>query len=1095
MKETPHSNSPDETISETIPPELAQGTLDALSAHIAIVNSEGVIVAVNRSWKRFGKANGYAQDNGGVGTNYLSACLPADQTPSDDAVGFAAGLKSILAAELDSFEMEYPCDTLEGEMWFNASITLFPGDGPRYVAVAHEDITARKETEKQLELTQFAVDHLKDPTYWAGESGQFIYVNHSAVATLGYPRDELLQMHVWDVDPDVSKEIWADQFKGFKEQGTIVFEGIHRKKDGTRFPVEITGNYIKFGEMELVCGFVHDISERKKAQRELEESRRFLRTIIDSAPVRIFWKDHDSVFLGCNAPLANDVGLEHPEQIIGKTDFDIGVTKKQAERFRADDRAVIDSGMPKLGYEEPRTQPDGTLQWIRTNKIPLTDQQGRMIGVLGTYEDITDQRRMKEAIEKRIVALTRPLDDVQGIAFDELFDLAEIQRIQDDFSEATCVASIITYPDGTPITKPSNFTRLCFEVIRKTEKGCANCFRSDAELGKSTPEGPNIQMCLSGGLWDAGASITVGGKHIANWLIGQVRNESQTEDAMLAYAREIGADETDFMDAFHEVPKMPKAQFDSVAQALFTLANQLSTSAYQNIQQARFIAEESRRTAELRRLSTAIEQSPEVIMITDIKGNIQYVNPIFETTSGYTRDEAIGQNPRILKSGRQGHAFYKNLWKTIASGNIWKGRLVNRRKDGRLYTEERTIAPVKDASGKVSNYVAVGRDISQELLREEEYRQSQKMDAIGQLAGGVAHDFNNILQGIQGFAELLEISLEKGSVNHANICEIRKASHRAAELTQQLLSFSRKKPYNAEELDLNAVLQGTEPLLQILLGGNHVLVLELDDDLPKVMADQGHLTQIIMNLSVNARDAMEEGGRLTIATSSQYLSEDDTEHIPEAIPGSYAVMSFTDTGCGISKEKQLHIFEPFYTTKEVGKGTGLGLSVVYGMVKQHSGWINIYSEIDKGTCFRVHFSTAVSLDPSASSDTALDTPPMVLLVEDDPEVSDMILESLSKAGCDVETAESAEEGLKLFLQNKARIGLLISDMELPGMHGGELADEIRAEDPDLPVLLISGYPDYKNRWKGLEKNGYLFISKPFTGQHIVSAIKEILQGT
>ena len=359
------------------------------------------------------------------------------------------------------------------------------------------------------------------------------------------------------------------------------------------------------GEITKYVGLNLDITERKQMEERLLTSQRITEDIINAIPARVFWKDRDLVYLGCNEEFARDAGFTSPREIIGKDDHAMG-WKAQAALYRADDRQVIDTGCSRLLIEEPQTTPDGKTITLLTSKIPLKDHRGEIIGVLGVYLDITARKRAEELIEKRIVALTRPLD-TGAISFEDLFNPDEIQRIQDEFSLATGVASIITHPDGRPLTAPSNFTRLCSEIIRKTERGCANCFRSDAAIGRYHPDGPVVQPCLSGGLWDAGASIVVGNTHIANWLIGQVRDETQSEEKMRAYAREIGADETAFMGAFHDVPAMSREKFDQIARVLFTLAGQLSRAAYQNVQQARFITEHKHAEEKIKDLLTEKE--------------------------------------------------------------------------------------------------------------------------------------------------------------------------------------------------------------------------------------------------------------------------------------------------------------------------------------------------------------------------------------------------------------------------------------------------------------------------------------------------------
>jgi two-component system, cell cycle sensor histidine kinase and response regulator CckA len=384
---------------------------------------------------------------------------------------------------------------------------------------------------------------------------------------------------------------------------------------------------------------------------------------------------------------------------------------------------------------------------------------------------------------------------------------------------------------------------------------------------------------------------------------------------------------------------------------------------------SRDISERKRSEAEKERLSVAIEQSPEAVVITDLDGAIQYVNPAFVTISGYTFNEALGKN---LKTGEHPPSFYDEMWTTISSGNVWTGHIVNKRKDGSIYTEEASIAPVKDSSGTITNYVAVKRDITQELIKEEELRHAQKMEAIGQLAGGIAHDFNNILQGILGFSQLLECSLEAGTEEFDNAIEIKKAAKRAAELIRQLLTFSRKQPVQLTPININNVIHDAEVLLNVLLGEGFKTVLDLADELPLVNSDPGQLSQIVMNLTVNARDAMPEGGRLTIKTHAVTFSEQDVALLRDGRPGSFVCLSITDSGTGMEEEVKERLFEPFFTTKAVGRGTGLGLSVVYGIVKQNKGWINVYSEIGKGTCLKIYFPVHDNPAPTPPNNQATD---------------------------------------------------------------------------------------------------------------------------
>jgi PAS domain S-box-containing protein len=380
------------------------------------------------------------------------------------------------------------------------------------------------------------------------------------------------------------------------------------------------------------------------------------------------------------------------------------------------------------------------------------------------------------------------------------------------------------------------------------------------------------------------------------------------------------------------------------------------------------ITERRKAEEERMQLSTALEQAAESIVITDPAGMILYVNPAFEQITGYTRREAIGQNPRFLSSGKHDPAFYKKMWDALKRGEVWHGHFINKRKDGILYEEDATISPVRDVSGKIINYMAIKLDVTREVELEGQFRQAQKLEAIGQLAGGVAHDFNNILTSILMQTELSTMENGLASEIRDGFEQIRRDAERAASLTRQLLLFSRRQVMQAHDLDLNESVTNLAKMLQRIIGEDVHLQLHLHPAPLMTHADAGMLDQVVMNLAVNARDAMPKGGRLLIATSGIIVDEKLARQQPDAAAGRYICLSMTDTGCGIPPEVLPRIFEPFFTTKGTGKGTGLGLATVFGIVKQHHGWVTVDTEPGRGTTFNVLLPaiTAVSAPQAAS---------------------------------------------------------------------------------------------------------------------------------
>jgi len=495
----------------------------------------------------------------------------------------------------------------------------------------------------------------------------------------------------------------------------------------------------------------------------------------------------------------------------------------------------------------------------------------------------------------------------------------------------------------------------------------------------------------------------------------------------------------------------------------------------------------------------AVELAAESIVVTDTDGTIQYVNPAFERTSGFTREEAIGQNPRVRKSGNHEEAFYVHVWGQISQGQVWTGHFINKRKDGSLYEEDATISPVRDRSGKIVNFVSVSRDVTREAGLEKQLREAQKMEAVGRLAGGVAHDFNNLLTVIIGYSQLLLIRLPEGEAMRREIEEIKNAGIRAAALTNQLLVFSRKQVVQPTVLDLNVVVAGIVKMLRRLIGEDVDLTTVMAPGLGSVKADPGHIEQVIMNLVVNARDALSEGGSITIETANVELDDEYASQHLEVEPGPYVALSVSDNGAGIDSETRSHIFEPFFTTKEQGKGTGLGLSTVYEIVKQSGGHISVYSEPGLGTTFKVHLPRVNSEAETSSADTKSNHLPRgsetVLLVEDDVLVRRFAGRVLRELGYTVLEASDGEAAFNILREDDAHeITLMLTDIVMPRLGGKTLTDRVRFSRPGLKVLFTSGYAgEAVLNNKFIDENAP-FLQKPFTPSALALKVREVIDG-
>lgn len=508
------------------------------------------------------------------------------------------------------------------------------------------------------------------------------------------------------------------------------------------------------------------------------------------------------------------------------------------------------------------------------------------------------------------------------------------------------------------------------------------------------------------------------------------------------------------------------------------------------------ITERKRAEAERQRLMAAIEQTGEMIMITSPQGSIEYVNPAFERVTGYSREEILGQNPWILNSGRLDEVLYRNLWNTIKRGGTWEGRLANRRKDGTLYTADVTISPIRDALGRIVSYVAAGRDVTEEIRLQDQLLQSQKMESVGRLAGGVAHDYNNMLGVIMGYTELALHKVGKTEPLYADLQEILKAARRSADMTRQLLAFARKQTISPVVLDLNETVEGMLKMLRRLIGEDIDLVWLPKADLWPVKMDPSQIDQILANLCVNARDAIEGVGKVTIETDMVTFDEDYCAKHHGFVPGEFVMLAVSDDGCGMDQAILENIFEPFFTTKDVDKGTGLGLATVYGIVKQNSGFINVYSEPGHGTIFKIYL-------PRTGMQAAKGTWPWeakrnlrgsetVLLVEDEESILALGKAILRRQGYHVLAARNPAEALELVESYPDPIHLLITDVVMPGMNGKDLNERLSALKQGLKCIFMSGYTANVIAHHGVLDEGIHFLQKPFSLKTLTEKVREVL---
>ena len=837
---------------------------------------------------------------------------------------------------------------------------------------------------------------------------------------------------------------------------------------------------------------------RHKLENEAYDTKEKLQALIEAIPDVIYFKDKKGRYLLVNRAFEKILKSDR-KVIIGKTDSEL-FTIEESQIHLLSDNQVFEQRKPHHAEERYLNERNKTV-FFETNKIPLLNNQNDLIGLVGISRDITERKRNEEALEGKIVALTRALDDVGSITFEDLFRIEDIQRLQDEFSEATGVASLISRPDGTPITKPSNFCRFC-DMVRNTEKGSEKCIESDTILGQYNPDGPSIHPCYSGGLWDAGAPISIGGKHIATWLIGQVRDETQTEERMHLFAQEIGIDENDFLHAFNEIPSMSHERFKSIGQVLFTLSNQLSMSAYQNVQQARFITERKTAEDELKkeqfRLSEIIRgtnvgtcewnvQSDEILIndrMTEILGcKKEDLLPLSKEKLKELvhPDDLKNSRLKLNKLFRRELEYYKFELRIKYKDENWKWYLIR---------------------GKVSSWTDEGKplllfgtlaDIEERKRLEDERQTFEKMKTVGTLAGGIAHDFNNILTGLFGYISMAKLKLNANYPGYEYLEAAEKAMGRATLLSNQLLTFAKGGAPVKENLSLTRLVE--EVVHFNLTGSNVKPAITAAGNLWLVKADQGQLQQVFGNLTINAKQAMPEGGHLNISMANIEIPDDNQLNLDG---GKYIQITFSDEGKGIAPEDKDRIFEPYFTTKETGNG--LGLATIYSIINRHNGHISVSSELGKGATFMLYLpAVEIQAVAQASAESVLPYKghsAKILVMDDDEEIRFMLQSMLKELSYTVKTCSNGRQAVELYgqgLADKVPYDLVILDLTVPGGMGGkETAQKILQLDVNARLFVSSGYAEDPVMSNYLDYGFSGIITKPYDFKKLTNTLNRFL---
>jgi PAS domain S-box-containing protein len=893
--------------------------------------------------------------------------------------------------------------------------------------------------------------------------------------------------------------------------------------------------------------YARDITERKQAEETLHSSQQITEGIINAIPVRVFWKDKNLVYLGCNEIFARDAGFAGSKDIIGKDDYQMG-WRDRAESYRSDDRQVVESGCSNLLIEELLTTPEGKTITILTNKLPLRSSTGEISGLLGTYMDITERklaenvlrdsemryRRLFEAAKDGILLLdpeTGMVTDVNPFLIELLsfsheqflnkavWDLGFFKDVwanQAKFMELQ-KKGFVRYDDLPLETADGRKISVEFvsnvyavdhhKVIQCNIRDITERKRAVAAVREQEEESRTILKTTMEGVFifdHQGRFLEVNDTYCS--MIGYSRDE-----LLHMSIPDVEADETPAEVAanLRRITEKGKARFerrqrrkDGTLADLDVSVNFISTHGGRYVCFLRDVTERKRDEAALREseeeLRTILKTTMEGFYLADLQGRFLEVNDTFCRMTGYSRDELLRMSIPDLEADETGPQVMLQLSRVIQEGKAQFERR-HRRKDGTLMHLDISLNFLPIHGGRLVCFLhdITGRKRSEieRAALDAQLQQAQKMESVGRLAGGVAHDFNNILTGIGGYVELVSDQLDAASPMREDLAEVQRLTKRAAELTRQLLAFSRRQPLAMQVLNINDTAAEASKMLKRVLGEDIDIRFTPAPDLGNVRADPGQMEQVLVNLAVNARDAMPTGGKLTLETANVELDAEYAGQHVSVKPGPYVMLAVSDTGHGMDAATKGHLFEPFFTTKEKGKGTGLGLATVYGIVTQHGGNIWVYSEPGKGTTFKIYLPRVeealapvkVAVAPSAEGGSET-----LLIVEDETPVRQIAERVLKARGYAVLTAASGEEAERLVAEHEGPIALLLTDMVMSGISGHELADRLKTKLPGLKVLYMSGYTDNAIVHDGVLDISVAFMQKPFTVETIVHKVRQVL---
>ena len=981
--------------------------------------------------------------------------------------------------------------------------------------------------------------------------GRITYLSPTARQELGYAPEQLVGKVAFEqLHPEDVTRVQETLGRALGREGAAIREEVRvRHADGSwRTFQSVVTNLL---HDPAVAGFVvhsRDVTDERAAEASLRWERFLMTTLLETLPDAIYFKDRDSRILRANRAMAEHSGLQDPSEVVGKTDFDLFAPEHARAAFE-DEQRIVRTGESMVNKEELESWPGRPDAWVSTTKMPLRDASGAIIGTFGVSRDITERRQAEELLrrseaefrglvehaplgiyratpEGRFISVNPALVHMLGyetaaqvcaleIGRDVYADPGERGRVVARFADETEVAGETrwTRRDGRQIR-----VRLLVREVRDasgrlegyegTVEDVTELRRQEEALRESEQRLRSVfdRMQLIGLELDVHARITYCNDYFLS-LTGWRREEALGADYLATFLPP-GSPALAVFDAAMATGEAP-AHFRNPIRTRQgalreiewsnTLLHESGGRVTGVVSIGQDITDREQALRELRRSEEdfrgLIEHASVGIFRATPEGRFVIVNPALVRMLGYGWPEELLRLD-VAQDVYADPAARAEIVAALARSGEAEAEVEWKRKDGGRLVVRLREHTVKGPGAGIEYFEGTASDVTQQRTLEAQFRQAQRLEAVGRLAGGVAHDFNNVLTAITGYAELLLEDLGPEDPKRPDVEEIKAAAARASALTRQLLAFSRKQVLQTRVLDVNEVVRTLEKMLRRLIGEDVRLELALAPSVRAVRADPGQLEQVILNLAVNSRDAMPHGGRLTIESGDVELDEAYARAHPGAAPGRYVMLAVADTGTGMDAEIQAHIFEPFFTTKEQGKGTGLGLATVYGIIKQSGGSVWVYSEPGRGTTFKIYLprvDEAVAGEPLAQVEPeAVGGKETVLVAEDDPSVRAVVADVLTQKGYRVLRAPDGQAALEMAGSHPGAIDLLVTDIVMPGMTGRELAEALAAARPGVLLLYMSGYTDDAVVRHGVLEAGVPYIQKPFTPSALAAKVRAVL---